>query len=68
MAACGPGSAQARHDSSGSRTSPLTRQPTGSEASASIQAVAGTLTIDGIALDETGFVSVVSQKTTVHSH
>ena len=30
--------------------------------------VAGTLTIDGSALDETGFVSVVSQKTTVHCH
>jgi len=30
--------------------------------------VAGTLTIDGSALDETGFVSVVSQTSTVHCH
>jgi len=34
----GSGSAQARHDSSASRSMPLTREPTGSEASASIQA------------------------------
>ncbi|MDP9270690.1 MAG: hypothetical protein M3P14_06955, partial [Chloroflexota bacterium] len=30
--------------------------------------VAGTMTIDGTTLDETGFVSVIDQTTTVHCH
>ena len=37
--ACGPGKPQARQDSSEARTRPLTRQPTGSDVSASIRLV-----------------------------